>query len=120
MSYFAVVIVFVIGALVGIVFVALSHLLGPRRPSPVKYGPYECGVDPRGSPLHRMNIKYYRVALLFILFDIETVFLIPWAVIYRNALSDWGLFIFVEMLVFIVVLAVGLGYVWKKGALEWE
>ncbi len=120
MGYFAVIVIFVIGVLVGAVFIALSHLLGPRRPSPVKYGPYECGVDPLTAPRRRMSVKYYRVALLFLVFDIETALIVPWAVIYRDALADWGAYILLVMLVFLVVLAVGLVYEWKQGALNWE
>ncbi len=120
MDYFAIIVLFLLAVAMAVVFVAISHLFGPKRPSPVKLGPYECGVDPQTSPRRRFSIKFYIIALLFILFDIETVFLVPWAVIYRESLVSWGAFIFWEMVVFVGILAVGLAYVWKKGALEWE
>ena len=100
-------------------FIIFSHILGPKRPSYVKLEPYECGVDPIGDARTRFSIKFYLIAMLFILFDIETVFLVPWAVVYKRLLMHGG-FIFWEMLFFVFVLAVGLAYVWKKGALEWE
>ena len=96
--------------------IGLSALLGPRRPDKIKLMPYECGVDPVGSPRERFPIKFYVVGMLFILFDIEVVFMVPWAVNYEAL----GLFGFVEMLVFIAILAVGYVYLWRKGALEWE
>ena len=122
MDYFAIIVLFLFAVGMAVAFVAISHLFGPKRPSPVKLAPYECGVDPRSSPRRRFSIKFYIRAMLFILFDIETVFLVPWAVIYRKALENWGwgTFIFWEMIVFVFVLAVGLAYVWKKGALDWE
>ena len=93
-----------------------SHFLSSIRPTPVKSAPYESGMIPLGSTRERFSVKFYMVALLFIIFDIETVFLIPWGVAFR----DLGLFGFVEMLVFIGVLFVGFVYVWKKGALQWD
>jgi NADH-quinone oxidoreductase subunit A len=95
---------------------ALSHLVSPYRPTPAKLDPYESGMIPLGNTRERFSIKFYMVAILFIVFDIEVVFLIPWAVWFRKL----GLFGFVEMLVFIFVLLVGFIYIWKKGALEWE
>jgi NADH-quinone oxidoreductase subunit A len=96
--------------------IALSHLVSPYRPTPVKLEPYESGITPVGDTRERFSIKFYLVAILFIVFDIETVFLIPWAVLFRTL----GVFGFVEMLVFMAVLLVGLVYVWKKGALQWD
>ena len=93
-----------------------SHFLGPLRPTGVKSAPYESGMIPLGSTRERFSVKFYLVALLFIVFDLETVFLIPWGVAFRGL----GLFGFVEMLIFIGVLLVGLIYVWKKGALQWD
>jgi NADH-quinone oxidoreductase subunit A len=94
----------------------LSHMLGPRRQEKDKSSPYECGVKPVGSPRQRFSMKFYIIAILFILFDIEVVFLFPWAINLR-ALGGVGL---VEMFVFIGILALGLIYAWRKGALEWE
>ena len=96
--------------------IALSHLVSPYRPTPAKLDPYESGMIPLGNTRERFSIKFYMIAILFIVFDIEAVFLIPWAVWFRQL----GLFGFIEMLVFIFVLLVGFVYVWKKGALEWE
>jgi len=94
----------------------LSALIGPRRHHKIKDETYECGVPILDTSRGRHSIRFYLVALFFILFDIETVFLIPWAMVYRS-LGVAGL---VEMIIFVGVLAAGLGYVWKRGALEWE
>ena len=101
------------------VMTALSWLLGPHRPTPQKLSPYECGVTPVGSARERFPVKFYLVAMLFIVFDIETVFLYPWAVIYKNR-PQMMIFNLVEMAVFIAILFVGYIYVWRKGAFEWE
>ena len=93
-----------------------SLILGMRKPSPEKLVPYECGMQPVGTARDRFSVKFYLVAMLFLLFDIEAVFLFPWAVVYR----DLKLFGFFEMLLFIAVVLAGYIYVWKKGALEWE
>jgi NADH-quinone oxidoreductase subunit A len=93
-----------------------SLILGMRKPTPEKQAPYECGMQPVGTARERFSVKFYLVAMLFLLFDIEAVFLFPWAVVYR----DLKLFGFFEMLVFIAVVLAGYVYVWKKGALEWE
>jgi NADH-quinone oxidoreductase subunit A len=108
--------------LIGIAFafalavVVLSRLVGPNKPNDIKLAPYECGMPLLSSAQDRFSIKFYIIAMLFILFDIEAVFLYPWAVMYRRL----GVFGFVEMGVFIIILLVGFAYVWKKGALEWE
>jgi NADH-quinone oxidoreductase subunit A len=94
----------------------MSRLVGQKKPTPVKLSPYECGMPPVGTARDRFSIKFYIIAMLFILFDIEAVFLYPWAVEFRKL----GMFGFVEMGVFIAILLVGYVYVWKKGALEWE
>ena len=99
-----------------IAMIALSHLLQPRRPTDVKGMPYESGMTPLGGTRDRFSVKFYLVAMLFIVFDIEVVFMIPWAVAFR----DLGLFGLVEMLLFVLILLVGYIYVWKRGALEWE
>jgi NADH-quinone oxidoreductase subunit A len=104
----------VVGLGAGILTV--SRLLGPRRPVPEKLDPYECGVPVITSPRQRLSVHFYLVAILFILFDIETVFLIPWAVLYRD-LKVAGL---IEMGIFLGVVGFGLVYVWRRGALEWE
>jgi len=96
--------------------IALSSLIVPRRRNPIKDSAYECGVEPVGTARERFTIKFYLVAVLFILFDIEAVFLYPWAV----ALRQIGLYGLIEMLLFIVILAVGYLYLIKKRALEWD
>ena len=93
-----------------------SLILGMRKPTPEKEAPYECGMQPVGTARERFSVKFYLVAMLFLLFDIEAVFLFPWAVVYR----DLKLFGFFEMLLFIAIVLAGYVYVWKKGALEWE
>lgn len=96
--------------------VVTSHLLSAYRPTPAKANPYESGISPLGDTRERFSVKFYTVAILFIIFDIETIFLIPWGVLFRRL----GIFGFVEMLIFMIVLLVGFIYVWKKGALEWD
>jgi NADH-quinone oxidoreductase subunit A len=96
--------------------VVLSHLTSTFRPTPAKQAPYESGMIPLGDTRERFSVKFYMVAILFIVFDIETVFLIPWAVSMRPL--GWSGFI--AAMIFIVVLTVGMIYEWKKGALEWE
>lgn len=96
--------------------VVLGHIFGPRRPNPIKAQPYESGMKPYGPGRRRMSVHFYLIAVLFILFDIEIVFLLPWAVVLRE-LKITGL---IEMGIFMLVLFVGLIYAWKIGALEWE
>jgi NADH-quinone oxidoreductase subunit A len=115
-----------------VMMLALSHLTLRPRPTPVKQTAYESGIPPLGDARERFSVKFYMVAMLFIIFDIETVFMIPWGAYYRQLscsvpmladvcpagqLSFFGL---VEMLVFMVILLVGFVYVWKKGALQWD
>jgi NADH-quinone oxidoreductase subunit A len=104
-----------VAVMVGAMLLA-THLLGPKRPNPTKDRPFECGHFPERTPQGRFAIKFYVVAILFILFDVDLAFLFPWAVAYR----DLGLFGLIEMTVFLGLVAVGLFYVWKRGALEWE
>jgi len=99
-----------------VVSVIGSLILGMRKPTPEKLTPYECGMQPVGTARERFSVKFYLVAMLFLLFDIEAVFLFPWAVVYRGL----GLFGFFEMLLFIAAILAGYVYVWKKGALEWD
>jgi len=115
-SYLPILILLGISLAQAVGMIVLSHFVGPNRPTAVKSAPYESGMIPLGSTRERFSVKFYLVAILFIVFDLETVFLIPWGVAFRGL----GLFGFIEMLVFIGVLAVGLIYVWKKGALQWD
>src|ERR1044072_8239642 len=101
-----------------VLMLGLSHALSSYRRTAVKVAPYESGVPVLGDARERFSVKFYLVAMLFIVFDIETVFMIPWAVAFRQ-LSDMSGLLIVEMFVFIVVLGVGYVYVWKRGALQW-
>src|SRR5213592_1743642 len=106
----------------GVTMIVGSHFLGPRRPTDVKDRPYESGMPPLGTAHERFSVKFYLVAMLFIVFDIETVFLIPWGTIYFGGAGGtlrMG-FLLVEMLVFLAILGVGYIYVWKRGALQWD
>jgi NADH-quinone oxidoreductase subunit A len=102
-----------------IMMLGLSHLLSTYRQTATKLAPYESGMPVLGDARERFSVKFYLVAMLFIVFDIETVFMIPWAVAFRQLGAMSGLLI-VEMLVFIVILAVGYVYLWKRGALQWD
>ena len=95
--------------------IALSYILGQHLPSRVKLSPYECGMTPVGDARQRFSIKFYLVAMVFILFDVEIVFLYPWAVIFH----ELRMFGFVEMLLFLVLVGAGFAYLWKKGVLDW-
>lgn len=100
---------------------ALTSLLGPKAGTRPKLEPYECGVPPVGSPEDGLNIKFYRVAILFLLLDVEAALLFPWAVLFREMLPAWGAWFLVgEFLIFLVVLVVGYAYAWNRGALEWD
>jgi NADH-quinone oxidoreductase subunit A len=103
----------------GVVFLIITILMGkllrPMKHSPEKYLTYECGEDPVGSSWIQFNIRFYIIALIFVIFDVEVVFLFPWAVIFK----DIGLLGFVEMLIFVGILLIGLAYVWENGDLDW-
>ena len=114
--YFSVLLLLIIAVGMAVMFVFMSQALGPKKYERVKYSVYECGVDPFTSAAVRVSVKFYLIALLFLLFDLETAFLYPWAVLFRKL----GLFGFIEMVVFVGILLVGLVYAWKKGALEWQ
>lgn len=109
-----------IGIALPIVALSLGRVLRPHNPTPDKEITYESGVDPKGDSWVQFNVRYYLFALLFVIFDVEAVFLYPWAVSYDALRSDVGLFILVEMLIFIFFLVLGLAYAWKKKVLEWE
>ncbi|MGQ9849169.1 MAG: NADH-quinone oxidoreductase subunit A [Aggregatilineaceae bacterium] len=106
----------VLAIVVSVLIVFLSRLFGPYRPTARKLAPYESGMRPYGEAIRRIPVKFYRVAVLFILFDIEVIFFLPWAVVFR----DYGLYGLTIMGVFFFVLAVGFVYEWKVGGLEWD
>ncbi len=120
--YYALVISFVLSGLVILSMLTINALLGPKRKSRVKMTPFECGNEPMDNPRRRISVKYYLVAIFFIVFDIEAVFLYPWSVLYKSLLKDpsYGTLALWEMILFIGVLAVGLLYVWGKGDLDWN
>jgi NADH-quinone oxidoreductase subunit A len=97
----------------------ITHMFGRRRRGRVKLEPYESGMPPIGESLGRIPIKYYLFAMFFIIFDVEVVFLYPWAVIFKESVEEHP-FILIEMFIFLIVLIVGLVYIWRKGGLEWE
>lgn len=115
-EFLPLIILFALAAFVGGFVVVLGHLFGPRRPNPRKGQPYESGMVPYGPGTRRISVRYYLVAVLFILFDIEVVFLLPWAVVMRE-LGVPGL---VLMGIFLAILEIAFVYAWKKGAMEWE
>jgi len=115
-AYLPILLLVIVAIGFGLVSLVASSLIGQKKISAVKLAPYESGCEPVGTARERFSIKFYLIAMLFILFDIEAVFLYPWAILYKKL----GVFGLVEMGVFIVILFVGYIYVWKKGALEWE
>jgi NADH-quinone oxidoreductase subunit A len=115
-QYFPILLFIFVGLALGIVMFSLGRLLSPNRPDSEKLAPYECGFDAFEDARMRFDVRYYLVAILFILFDLEIAFLFPWAVV----LQEIGTFGFVSMMVFLGILLVGFVYEWKKGALEWE
>ncbi|HLU26511.1 MAG TPA: NADH-quinone oxidoreductase subunit A [Longimicrobiales bacterium] len=115
-SYAPILMIAVISLINAVGMVVASHLLNPYRPTPVKSAPYESGIVPLGDTRERFSVKFYMVAILFIVFDLETVLLIPWAVAMR--VLGWEGFI--AVMIFLTVLTVGLIYEWKKGALQWD
>lgn len=119
-AYFPIFIQLGIALVLGLVLVSLSRLLGPYRPNKVKEGVYESGMDPVGTGHERFSVKFFMIAMFFILFDIEIVFMYPWAVSYNHLSETMGLFPLIEMLIFVVILLVGYVYIWKKGGLDWD
>jgi NADH-quinone oxidoreductase subunit A len=114
-GWLSILIMIALGAGFALVSIMLSSLLGPSRPSPEKSAPYECGMPPVGDARERQSVKFYLVAMIFLLFDIEIAFLYPWAV----ALRDLGWPGFVQLVTFFLILTVGYVYVWRKGILDW-
>ena len=132
LEYVAIALMITLATLVALIAIGLGNLFGPKKKSDAKLMPYESGMTPIGSARERFSVKFYMVAMLFIVFDIETVFMIPWGAYYRQlscavplvngacpvgSVSFFGLG---EMIVFMIILLVGFAYVWKKGALQWD
>ena len=119
-SFLPILLMLIAAAGMGALMLSLSWFLGKHQRNPAKLAPYESGVPMLDGNRKRVNVRFYQIAMLFILFDIEAAFLYPWAVIYRSAArGPSGMFLFGEMLVFIVLLAVGYIYVWKKKTFDW-
>jgi len=116
LEYVAIALMIALATLIALIAIGMGTLFGPRKESEAKSMPYESGMNPYGEGTRRIPVRFYLIAVLFILFDIEVVFFLPWAITFRQ-LGLFGLF---EMLVFIAILLVGYVYAWKKGALEWE
>ena len=114
-SWLSILIMIGLGAGFALISVLLSQVLGPRKPTPEKAAPYECGMPPVGDARERQSVKFYLVAMIFLLFDIEVAFLYPWAM----ALRDLGWAGFVQVVLFMLLLLFGYVYVWRKGALDW-
>src|SRR5438067_11481893 len=115
-EYFPVLLFILVGLGVGVAPMVLGKLLAPNRPDPAKLSPYECGFEAFEDARMKFDVRYYLVAILFILFDLEIAFLFPWA----SVLNDVCFFGFASMMVFLLILVIGFIYEWKKGALEWE
>lgn len=116
LKYAPVLILLLLAFAIPVIMLTVAAFTGPRQPSQRKMTPFESGIESVGDTRHRFSVRFFLVALLFIIFDIETVFIYPWAVLFRKL----GFFGFIEMSIFLFILLLGLFYVWKKGALEWE
>ncbi|WKZ21426.1 MAG: NADH-quinone oxidoreductase subunit A [Candidatus Brocadiaceae baterium WH-1] len=115
-QYLPIFILLVVASGFAVTNIILSALLGTQKPTSEKLTPYECGIDPAGSAHERFSVKFYLIAMLFVIFDIEVIFLYPWAVAFQSL----KLFGFIEILIFVGVLFVCYVYIWKRGGLEWE
>jgi NADH-quinone oxidoreductase subunit A len=115
-NYLPILVFLVLGLIFGIAPIAMAFMLGPSRPDSAKLSPYECGFEAFGDSRMKFDVRFYLVAILFIIFDLEIAFMFPWAVV----LKDLGMFGFWAMLVFLGILVIGFAYEWKKGAMEWE
>ena len=121
-EYFPVLLFLVVATGIGIALLVLGNLLGPKKPAAEKLAPYECGFEAFEDARMKFDVRYYLIAILFILFDLEVAFLVPWATIFKEIVQTESVkwFGFIEMLVFITILVVGYIYAWAKGALDWE
>lgn len=120
-NYIPILMVFGLAAFVATMILNTSRLIGPRLRTREKLMPYECGNDPVGSARERFSVKFYLICLLFILFDIEAIFLIPWAVVFKSlAEQTTKVFVYGEMMIFVATLFIGYIYVWRKGVFNWN
>ena len=123
-DYISILVLGIVATVISLVAVFLGHRVGPHRPSVRKAEPYESGMTAIGPAQRRVQVKFYRIAVLFILFDIEVIFMYPWAVLFfdmeNKTITSAAAFLFIEMLVFMVILLIGYVYAWKSGALEWD
>jgi len=115
-QYFPILLFIIVGVGIGLLLLGLGSFVAPSRPDPEKLSPYECGFEAFEDARMKFDVRYYLIAILFILFDLEIAFLFPWAVV----LPDIGIFGFWSMMIFLAILIIGFVYEWKKGALEWE
>ena len=118
-DYIPIVLTFVVALGFVVTTMFVSHLLGPKRKSKIKLDPFECGIESQGNARIPFSIKYFLVAILFVLFDVEVIFMYPWAVNFKELITQ-GPLIFIEMMVFVGVFLVGFVYILKRGALKWE
>ncbi len=119
-NYIPILILMVFAVLFGIASVFASKFFGPKKPNPTKLSTYESGMEPVGTARTRFSVKYYMAAMLFILFDIEIIFLYPWAVVFGKFEGAFMTYLLIEMIIFIVILIIGYFYMLRKGALKWD
>lgn len=119
-QYIPIFLVIATAAVFGAAVVFSSKLFGPQRPNDIKISPYESGKKPVGNTSERISVKYYLVAMLFIIFDIEVIYVYPWAVEFKSLYTQYGIFAFTPMFIFLVVLELGFVYVYMKGGLKWD
>jgi NADH-quinone oxidoreductase subunit A len=119
-EYIPVLIVLAVALIFGTVLVLTSTIIGPQRPNSEKTSTYESGMKPVGTTRQRISIKYYLVAMFFIIFDLEVIFVYPWAVQFRQLFGEYGISVFISMLIFLIVLELGYLYAYKKGGFKWD
>ncbi|MCX7875694.1 MAG: NADH-quinone oxidoreductase subunit A [Melioribacteraceae bacterium] len=119
-DYIPIFLVIIVAAAFAGIVVFSSVIFGPKRPNKIKVMPYESGKDPIGTTHERISIKYYLVAMLFIIFDIEVIYVYPWAVQFKSLFNDFGIFAFIPMFIFLIVLELGFLYILMKGGLKWD
>lgn len=120
LDYIPILLVFIVSGVIAVAMVATSKLLGPQRPTSEKISPYESGKKPVGSARERVSVKYYLVAMFFIIFDLEVIFVLPWAVQFKSLFGTFGMPAFVSMVVFLIVFEIAYLYAYKKGGFEWD